>query len=89
MSYGTYSRLIRAAERSYGLDLGWTAHSPRAGFASDGIARGRPAAELQYEGRWRSSDSFLTYVDVITASSINTSLEEKWLGRAQAYVLAN
>ena len=81
-SYGAYARLIRAAEQALGLSVGWTPHSARAGFASDGIARGRPAPDIQEEGRWRSAESFRTYVDVITAASINASLEAKGLGPA-------
>ena len=71
------------------MDIRWTPHSPRAGFATDAVAAGRPIAFIQEEGRWRSADSFRTYVDVVSAAAIGADLAKAGWGQQQALATAH
>ena len=72
-----------------GLDVGWGAHSPRAGFATDGVAEGKPRQTLQDGGRWQCDSSFRTYVDVIQGAAIAVSFQERGLVEALRFVECN
>ena len=87
--YHAYARLISQTVRGLGLDIRWTPHSPRAGFATDAVAAGRPIASIQEEGRWRSADSFRTYVDVVSAAAIGADLAKAGWGQQQALATAH
>ncbi|CAE8646492.1 unnamed protein product [Polarella glacialis] len=81
-TYNVYRRLLNQADARVGVSFGLTPHSPRAGFASEGIAAGRPFLELKEVGRWVSEQSFRIYVDIITAHNISNQLKSTGLGPA-------
>jgi hypothetical protein len=84
-SYWCYRKILSVAEGQAGMNIGFTPHSARAGFASQGISEGIPAAELQEVGRWISTSSFRIYVDVITAAQVSTTLQTSGLTSAIAF----
>jgi hypothetical protein len=88
-SYSSYRRLIIEAEAQLGVNLQFTPHSPRAGYASEGIAAGKTVAHLMSVGRWSSESSFKIYVDVITALHVANSLRQDGLQPACAFVMQN
>lgn len=63
--YSTYNNSFKLAEQHFRLQVGWTAHSGRAGFATDLIVKGVPFSTVQARGRWLSENSFRCYIDVI------------------------
>ena len=63
--YSTYNNSFKLAEQHFRLQVGWTAHSGRAGFATDLIVKGVPPNTVQARGRWLSENSFRCYIDVI------------------------
>ena len=71
-SYATYNRNIAQVEASLGMNLGITAHSARAGFASEAVASGEPVLVVKEAGRWLSELSFRTYVDVVAAAHVQS-----------------
>ena len=73
-------------ERLIGVEAGWTPHSPRAGYATDAIARDVPFSEVKETGRWFSDSSLRVYIDVIGASGISRQLVEA--GRESALIYA-
>ena len=88
-TYEQYRRLLQKVERSLGLEVGWTPHSPRSGFASELTAAGVPFTELRERGRWLADSSLRTYIDVVTSASIAVSLRLSGLASAIAYAQAN
>lgn len=84
-SYDLYRNLLKRVEKTLGISVGWTPHSPRAGFASDAIARGVPFAEVREAGRWRADSSLRTYIDIVTAAQITVDLRVRGFVEAQAY----
>jgi len=86
-SYESYRRLLKLVVRDdLKLDINWSPHSPRSGFATDCIIRGVPFMEIKERGRWLSESSLRTYLDVVSASSINASLATSQLTNSIAYV---
>ena len=71
------------------VNIAWTPHSPRAGFASDATAAGKSFTEIREAGRWIADSSLRTYVDIVTAASISTSLRLEGLRPAILYARAN
>ena len=66
-----YNSLIKAVSKESGLeDVGWTAHSPRAGFASESRAQGKSFVEIREEGRWVADSSLRIYLDVVATAQI-------------------
>ena len=63
--YSTYNNSFKLAEQHFRLQVGWTAHSGRAGFATDQIVKGVPFSTVQARGRWLSENSFRCYIDVV------------------------
>jgi len=63
-------RLIRKACLALSLPI-FTAHSPRAGWATTQRLRGRPFLELMEDGRWESPSSLRRYLDAVTAISVD------------------
>jgi len=59
-------RLLRKACLALSLPI-FTAHSPRAGWATTQRLRGRPCFELMEDGRWESPSSLRRYLDAVTA----------------------
>ena len=68
-----------------GLDVGWTPHSGRAGFASDCRAEGRPFEEIREAGRWQSDSSLRIYLDIVGAHQILQQFREKGLSTHLRY----
>ena len=64
---------------------GYTPHSPRSGFASEGRARGIPFQELKEQGRWLSDSSLRVYIDIQQAAAIAAGLRAAGLAPAQAW----
>eukprot|EP00972_Heterocapsa_arctica_P009812 1444059-Heterocapsa_arctica.AAC.1 len=56
-SYENYRRLLHKVEEKLGISVGWTPHSPRAGFASESSAEGCPFVEVRERGRWLADSS--------------------------------
>ena len=73
-SYSFYNNSFKLVEQHFRLQVGWTAHSGRAGFATDRVARGVPAAEVQGQGRWLSDSSFRCYIDVVGSLAIKAQV---------------
>ena len=76
-SLSSYAKLIRLATEFFQMaDIGWTPHSPRAGYVSDAAILGRPFIETREHGRWVSDRSLRLYMDVmaVMAGTIMTRL---------------
>lgn len=85
-TYESYRRLLGVVVKALNLQaLGWTPHSPRAGFATDCIAAGLGFARTRELGRWVSEQSLRTYLDVQSAASIQVALKTQHLLEATAY----
>ena len=68
-----------------GRNVGWTPHSPRAGFASESRALGFSFLEVREIGRWVADKSLRTYIDVVSAGSIAVNLQSQGLRPALAF----
>ena len=63
-----YNRLLAAAAKTAGVQHHhYTAHSPRAGWATEMRIAGVAFSELQELGRWQSAHSLRIYLDVTAA----------------------
>ena len=83
----TATSWFQKAQDAIGINVGATAHSPRAGFATDAIAAGRPAFEVKEAGRWVSESSFRLYIDLIGAQSVAVQLRVNHRAAAVTYLL--
>jgi hypothetical protein len=75
-SVGAYNACLRKAQKS--AKLGWlhaTAHSPRAGWASELRLAGVEFTELRERGRWVSDSSLRMYLDAVTAHYLTIRLQ--------------
>ncbi|CAK0800419.1 unnamed protein product [Prorocentrum cordatum] len=72
-----YRHRLRQFEATLGLDIHWTPHSARAGYASDSVARGIPFQEIKEAGRRLTESSLRIYVDVVTASRVLAQAEQR------------
>ncbi|CAK0821636.1 unnamed protein product, partial [Prorocentrum cordatum] len=72
-----YRHRLKQFEAALGLDIHWTPHSARAGFASDSVARGVPFQDIKEAGRWLTESSLRIYVDVVTASRVLAQAEQR------------
>ena len=89
-SYDAYRKLLDRVATENGLgDVGYTPHSPRSGFASDCIAAGFGYTRTRELGRWASETSLRTYVDIVSASSIQVNLKTMHLNAAVSYCCLN
>ena len=84
--YNVYNMSFKQAEGHYGLSLGTTAHSGRAGFATHSVLQGIPRKEIQAQGRWLSESSFNTYIDVAGASHIAAQVHTKQLANTAKWI---
>ena len=73
-TYEQYRRLLNKYEHKLGLEICWTSHFPRSGFASELIAAGVSFTEVRERGRWVADSSLRTYTDVVSAAGISFSL---------------
>jgi len=85
-SVGTYNSWLKKCPTVVRLELEVTAHSPRAGFASDAIACGTPSLQVKESGRWISDTSFRTYVDIVGAQAVAVRVRTAGLSTAVAWV---
>ena len=70
----TYRNEIKAVERLLNVSVGWTAHSPRAGYATDAGLAGMPFEEIREGGRWQSDSSLRTYLDIVSSAAVIRTL---------------
>ena len=86
ITYENYWRLLKKVTTDIlNLDIHWTPHSARAGFASDAVAAGRPLTAIREAGRWIADSSVRTYIDVVGAASISTNMRLSGLKPAILY----
>ena len=89
-SYGQYRRLLHKTFEALDLvSLGWSPHSPRAGFASDLVAAGIPIKTIMDLGRWLSESSARTYIDVTASAAILVTFRMRHLAEAMAYACSH
>ena len=84
-SQSLYRKVLARVQSDLGLQLGWTPHSPRAGFASDSRTEGWTFEEVREAGRWSSDSSLRTYLDIIGSANIATALRARGLSPALRY----
>ena len=65
----TYRMELRNLEKILKVSIGWTPHSPRAGFATDQKLAGVSFEQIQEAGRWASQSSLRIYLDVVGATN--------------------
>jgi hypothetical protein len=66
-SLSAYNKWIKWAAAAYNVaEIGWTAHSPRAGYASDAAITGKGFTETREHGRWQSDRTLRGYLDVMS-----------------------
>ena len=71
LSYIDYSKLIARTCRELNIgDLGFTPHSPRAGWATTLRLDGMGFQEIQERGRWTNPSSLRIYLDAVAASTV-------------------
>jgi len=85
MSNSTYRLRLQEIEKVFDMKVGWTPHSPRAGFASDARVAGWAFEEIREAGRWQADSSLRTYLDVVSAASTVVALRARGLGDALAW----
>lgn len=85
-SLSIYAHFICQAAQAYGYgDVGWTPHSPRAGFASDSAIANKPFVETREAGRWVSDKSLRTYLDIMAVMGGQLASQlTSWLPLADA-----
>ena len=76
-SIQVYRYLLRRLELKLGIEVGWTPHSGRAGFATELRSAGTPFSEIRERGRWAADSSLRTYLDIVGAAQVSTSLRLK------------
>ena len=80
-----YNRMLKRVSKRLGIDVNYTPHSLRAGFASEGRILGKSFVELREEGRWVSDSSLRIYVDIVSSTAIARSLELRGLKEALGF----
>ena len=68
LSLMQYQTLFKWLNAAFGLE-GYSPHSPRAGFASEGMLSRKSFVELREEGRWTCDSSLRVYLDVIATAA--------------------
>ena len=76
-----YRSLLRTVERKLGLNVGWSPHGPRAGFASDARLAGWAFEEIREAGRWQSDSSLRTYLDIVASAAVVRSMRQQGMAR--------
>ena len=70
LNYTVYKKLLDQTLAHMGFaDLGFTPHSPRAGWATHLRLTGMPFTEIQERGRWASASTLRAYLDAVAAST--------------------
>ena len=75
VGYDKVNALLKEVCRELGLNFFYTPHSPRAGFATNGVIQGKSTETIMTEGRWASRGSFVRYLDVVVAAQVQSQLE--------------
>ena len=88
-SYSAYNNAIQNITATLNVDVHFTAHSPRAGFASENIALGEPPEAIRLLGRWSSEQNFKIYIDVISAAHISALVNLAGHSEAMLYCHAH
>ena len=78
-----YRKLLNKIQTECSLPMGWSPHSPRAGFASEASAMGMSFEQIRETGRWKVDSSLRVYVDMVQAAHIAVGL--KSAGRGPAF----
>ena len=74
VSPAQYNAHIRQALNELGLGmLGITAHSARAGFATDEVVKGTHFTTIKALGRWSSDSSLKIYLDAVMSRGISAA----------------
>ena len=75
-----FGRWISKACELVHIDPIWTAHCPRAGWATGRILAGQPFPDMQEDGRWKSAASARIYLDAIGGMDALQApdLQAKW-----------
>ena len=81
-SIEAYRKELKHLDAFLGFNVGWTPHSPRAGYASDAALCGTPFEEIREGGRWSADQSLRTYLDIV--SSLATLQRAQHQGMAEA-----
>ena len=59
--------------------INYSAHSPRAGFASDAFLAARDFVSIRGEGRWASDASLRIYLDVVSTAAQSAAADiQRW-----------
>ena len=75
----TFQKLLEWLNSAFGLS-GYSPHSPRAGFASDGLLSGVDFVTLREEGRWLSDSSLRIYLDLVSTAVQSAQADtDRWL----------
>ena len=70
LDYNSYSRLLAQTMAKLKLsNIGYTPHSPRAGWATTLRLGGMAFSEIQERGRWAQAATLRTYLDAVAAST--------------------
>ena len=77
-----YGAALKKAEAALGMEVGWTPHSARAGFATDCRTEGMDFREIMEAGRWQAETSLRIYLDILGAADISVRLQSRGLGPA-------
>ena len=89
-SIDTYRRLLAKVSMRLGLtDLHYTPHGPRAGYATEATLNKVPMAEIMGTGRWSQEKTLRTYVDVVSARSVISTMRMAGLAEAMEYAAAH
>ena len=88
-SYAYYNRRIQQLSKQLKVGVLFSGHSPRAGFASERIARGEDRGEVQTRGRWLTASSFQIYVDITLAAQVDTEFKLRGLQQATDHCVAH
>ena len=71
LNYNRFRGILDRALKDLGLsDLGYTPHSPRAGWATTLRLSGLPFTEIQERGRWQNAATLRIYLDAVVASTV-------------------
>ena len=75
-----YRLRLKEVQAHLGIDLGYTPHSPRAGFATEARLQGMSFEEIRENGRWLSDSSLRTYLDLVGATAGLRTLRARGMG---------
>ena len=71
LDYIGYSKILSKTLAKMRLaDMGFTPHSPRAGWATTLRLQGMAFSEIQERGRWAQAATLRTYLDAVAASTV-------------------